>query len=224
MPTASKPSSEVVEFEVRKPPPAATKPITAAPTPPKPQPRKVAMIKRPALLPPEAPRPNREQPKPSAEPPKPVFGITMESTVEGDSSVSVPVGNTTMIDPRKSAPHTSPPPPLQPAARRGETQPVSELYIKELPYIDNEKCQRSVPYPEEAFQLGIEGEVLLRVELDEKGQVRDIKVTKGVGHGLDQAAIHALKHKCKFTPAIATDGKPVPYVIPKYSFTFELAR
>src|SRR6266480_1502711 len=52
------------------------------------------------LPPPVAPPPNAEPPKqPPKEPPKPVFGVTMSSTTEGDSSISVPVGNTTMIDP-----------------------------------------------------------------------------------------------------------------------------
>ena len=67
----------------------------------------------------------------------------------------------------------------------------------------------TIQYPAEAEQLGIEGDVKLRVELDERGKVHGIKVTSGLGHGLDQAAVFALTHRCKFTPAIATDGKPV---------------
>ena len=81
-----------------------------------------------------------------------------------------------------------------------------------------------VPYPDEAAQLGIEGTVRLRIELDERGHVHDIKVLSGLGHGLDRAALYALKYKCKFSPAIATDGKAVPYVIQEYKFNFELPK
>ena len=54
--------------------------------------------------------------------------------------------------------------------------------------------------------------------------MHDIKVLSGLGHGLDQAAMYALKNRCRFTPAIATDGKAVPYVIPSYTFHFEIPR
>jgi protein TonB len=146
----------------------------------------------------------------------------MESTTTGDANMAVPIGNTTAIDPRKSG--NGPPgaggagPPVP------EYKPVSELYVKTMPDIDSEACGKSVTYPAEAEQLNIEGEVILRVELDEKGHVHGLKVLKGLGHGLDEAAMQALKHKCRFSPAIATDGKPVPYVIQSYKFTFQIER
>jgi len=214
-----------VEMEVRKrvPPP----PPKAEVVPPPPPERKVIPKKIKVAEPtPTPPPPNaKPPPEPPKEPPKPVFGVTMSSTTEGDSSVAMPVGNTTMIDPSKSGKGpvvplpAAPPPPPKP-----EYKPVSELYIKSRPDIDADACGRSVPYPSEAEQLGIEGDVKLRIELDEKGHVHGIKVTSGQGHGLDQAAVFALTHKCKFTPAIATDGKPVSYVIPQYVFHFELPR
>jgi len=176
--------------------------------------------------PPTPPPPNaKPPPEPPKEPPKPVFGVTMSSTTEGDSSMAVPVGNTTMIDPAKSGKGpavplpAAPPPPPKPSY-----QPVSELYIKKMPDIDSDACGRTIQYPAEAEQLGVEGDVKLRVELDDKGHVHGIKVLSGLGHGLDQAAVYALTHRCKFTPAIATDGKPVAYVIPSYVFHFEIPR
>jgi TonB family protein len=152
----------------------------------------------------------------------------MESTTTGDSSVSVPVGNTTMIDPKKSAPHNSAPAPL-PAALpppKPVYQPVSDLYIKKMPEIDDDGCGRSVRYTREAEELGIEGTVKLRISLDERGHIHDIKVIQGLGHGLDEAVVRAFKsmRECKFSPAFANDGKPVPYVIPTYTFHFELPR
>jgi TonB family protein len=150
----------------------------------------------------------------------------MESTTEG-SSFSVPVGNTTMIDPAKSGKGSATPlPAAPPAPPKPSYQPVSELYIKTMPDIDGEACGRSIPYPPEAEQLGIEGVVHLRIELDEKGHVHAVKVTSGLGHGLDQAALFAMTHRaeCRFKAAVTTDGKAAPFVINDYKFTFEIPR
>ena len=224
----------VVEVDVKKitpPPPKITPP--EPPKPPEPEPPRKVVMKQKNLPPPPptaAPPPNATPPKePPKEPPKPVFGVTMESTTEGDSSFSVPVGNTTMIDPSKSGKHDGkalplPAAPAAPAKPAETYKPVSELYIKTMPDIDGEACAKTIQYPSDAEQLGIEGDVKLRVSLDEKGKVHDIKVLSGLGHGLDEAAVFALRHKCKFTPAFATDGKPAAYIIPAYVFHFEIPR
>src|SRR6185295_17252074 len=83
-------------------------------------------------------------------------------------------------------------------------QPVSELFIKKMPDIDSEACGRSISYPDEATQLGIEGDVKLQISLDDKGHVHDIKVVAGLGHGLDQVAIKAMKYSpaCRFSAAV----------------------
>jgi protein TonB len=219
----------VVEVEVRKPPPPV-KPLTPPPQPPPPEPPKKVVRHLPP--PPAAtPPPNVEPPKqPPKEPPPPVFGVNMDSTTEGDSSFTVPVGNTTMIDPAKSGKGKPVAPlPAAPAAGTGSGgfHPASELEIKELPDIDGEACGRAVPYPEEAKELGIEGEVKLRIEVDEKGGIHDIKVIKGLGHGLDQAVIYGFRHlaACRFTkPARRANGSATAYVIPVYSFRFTLER
>jgi protein TonB len=212
-----------VEVDVRKkvPPPP---PKIEMPPPPKIEPKVIP--KKVKIETPVAPPPNAKPPEePPKEPPKPVFGVTMSSTTEGDSSISVPVGNTTMIDPKKSGKGPVVPLPAAPPPQAApEYKPVSELYIKKMPEIDSDACGRTIQYPAEAEQLGIEGDVKLRVELDDKGKVHAIKVTTGLGHGLDQAAVFALTRRCKFTPAIATDGKPVAYVIPSYVFHFEIPR
>jgi tol-pal system protein YbgF len=91
-----------------------------------------------------------------------------------------------------------------------------------MPDVDADVCLRSVDYPADALKLGIEGDLTLRVELDETGHVHGARVVSGLGHGLDDAAIFALTHKCKFTPAIAKDGTPVAYVIPRFVVHFEI--
>jgi periplasmic protein TonB len=223
VPERPTPRPQWVEVDMRKkvPPPP---PKIEVPPPPKIEPKVIP--KKVKIETPVAPPPNAKPPEePPKEPPKPVFGVTMSSTTEGDSSIAVPVGNTTMIDPKKSGHGPVVPLPAAPPPQSApEYKPVSELYIKKMPDIDSDACGRSIQYPAEAEQLAIEGDVKLRVELDDRGKVHGIKVTSGLGHGLDQAAVFALTHRCKFSPAIATDGKPVSYVIPQYVFHFEIPR
>jgi TonB family protein len=46
-------------------------------------------------------------------------------------------------------------------------------------------------YPSEARKLRIEGEVLLSVVFEASGRVRVLRVLRGLGHGMDQAAVRA---------------------------------
>jgi TonB family protein len=62
-------------------------------------------------------------------------------------------------------------------------------------------------YTSEARQLKVEGEVLLNVVFTADGQIRVLKVVRGLGHGLDEAALHAAQG-VKFTPAMR-DGHPI---------------
>ncbi|HMY59708.1 MAG TPA: energy transducer TonB, partial [Pseudomonadota bacterium] len=62
-----------------------------------------------------------------------------------------------------------------------------------MPTIDADECGRGVPYPEEARAKGIEGNVILRVSVTESGKVHDVKVIKGLGYGLDEAAVAAIR-------------------------------
>lgn len=214
------PTTIEVEMRTPKPPPP---PITQpeAPKPP-PPPKVVQKVKQ---APPPTPTPAAEPPKEPPKEVKPVFGMT-ETMTNDDSNVAMPQGNTTMIDPKNSG-HGKPTPlPAAPPAPAPKPayKPVADLYVAKLPDIDGEACARMVSYPSEAEQLGVEGEVKLRVALDESGHVHDIKVLHGLGHGLDQAAVNALRYKCHFKPAIGTDGKPVAYVIQSYVWNFELPR
>jgi TonB family protein len=61
-------------------------------------------------------------------------------------------------------------------------------------------------YTEEARQLRIEGEVLLEVVLEASGQLRVIKVVRGLGYGLDESAIRAAE-QIHFKPA-SQNGQP----------------
>ena len=64
-------------------------------------------------------------------------------------------------------------------------------------------------YTDEARKLGIEGEVLVEVAFLASGQVRAVRVMKGLGHGLDEAALHAAE-QIRFKPALQ-DGHAVDF-------------
>lgn len=235
MPPPAPAGPKTVEFEVKKSEPPPEPPKLTPPEPPKPPepppPERKVIPKLKQAPPPDAPPPPNQQPpkEPPKNPVQPVFGVTMDSVVEGDSGIAVPVGNTTMMDPKKSRIATGPVQPLAaapPPVAKPSYAPVSDLYVKTLPEIDGEACGNSVKYPDEALRAGIEGTVTLRIELDESGKVHGIRVLKGLGHGLDEYATQTMKTRpeCRFKPAVATDGKAVPYVIRNYAFRFELPR
>ncbi len=62
-------------------------------------------------------------------------------------------------------------------------------------------------YTEQARQLKLEGEVLLEVTFGANGQLHVNRVLRGLGHGLDEAAI-AAANQMRFKPALG-NGQPV---------------
>ena len=64
-------------------------------------------------------------------------------------------------------------------------------------------------YTEEARRLGLEGEVLIQVVFPASGPVRVIRVTKSLGHGLDEAAVRAAQ-QIRFKPALQ-QGRAVDF-------------
>src|SRR5208282_3777695 len=71
-------------------------------------------------------------------------------------------------------------------------------------------------YTEEARNLKLEGEVLLEVEFGASGQLHVNRVVRGLGHGLDEAAI-AATNKMRFKPASrngqAMDSTAIVHVV-----------
>jgi TonB family protein len=61
-------------------------------------------------------------------------------------------------------------------------------------------------YTDEARSLKIQGEVLLEVVLEASGRLRIVRVVRGLGHGLDDAAVRAAE-QIRFKPALR-DGQP----------------
>jgi TonB family protein len=71
-------------------------------------------------------------------------------------------------------------------------------------------------YTDEARNLKLEGEVLLEVQFGANGQVHVNRVVRGLGHGLDEAAV-AAANKMRFKPAMrfgqAMDSTAVVHVM-----------
>jgi protein TonB len=203
------------------PAPAGPAPATLAPKPR----RQLALRTRTAPL----SHPAAETAAPAAPtlaPPKPIFGVSMASTSEVAVGVAVPAGSTTAADPSRAGGaavgHAAGSAPS--GDGEGAYQPASESDVATMPEIDTDACGRTIAYPDEAEQAGIEGDVRLRVALTPEGHVYGVRVLSGLGHGLDRAATEALKHRCRFSPAIGKGGKPVAFVIQSYTFHFQLPR
>jgi TonB family protein len=71
-----------------------------------------------------------------------------------------------------------------------------------------EVLQKPTPvYTDEARKLHIEGEVLLEVQFGASGTLHVLRVVRGLGHGLDEAAVAAAQ-KIRYKPATRA-GQPV---------------
>jgi periplasmic protein TonB len=113
-----------------------------------------------------------------------------------------------------------PAPPAPPAAKKVEVKEPEEpevfIAVEEMPELIGglESVQKLIVYPEIAKKAGIEGRVFVQFVIDEKGNVTNPVVLKGIGGGCDEAALEAVK-KAKFTPG-KQRGRPVKvqYSIP----------
>jgi TonB family protein len=85
-----------------------------------------------------------------------------------------------------------------------QSRPAAQAPAKIVPA---EILSKPTPiYTEEARAKRIEGEVLLQVVLEASGKLRVLKIVHGLGHGLDDAAVHAAE-QIRFKPALQ-DGQP----------------
>jgi TonB family protein len=103
----------------------------------------------------------------------------------------------------------SPPPP--------EGVPSEPLPLLEAPSLADFV---EAPYPEAARAAGLEGSVLLGIEIDASGAVTRVDVLRPAGHGFDEVAAEAAR-QMRFTPARDATG-PVPVVI-EFEYGFSLA-
>lgn len=91
-----------------------------------------------------------------------------------------------------------------PAPPTVQSRPAAQAAAKLVPA---EILSKPTPtYTEEARAQRIEGEVLLEVVLEASGKLHVVRIVRGLGHGLDDAAVHAAE-QIRFKPALK-DGQP----------------
>jgi TonB family protein len=91
-----------------------------------------------------------------------------------------------------------------PAPPTVQSRPAAQANAKIVPA---EILSKPVPvYTEEARAKRIEGEILLEVVFEASGKLRVLRIVRGLGHGLDDAAVHAAE-QIRFKPALK-DGQP----------------
>lgn len=102
-----------------------------------------------------------------------------------------------------------PPPP--PQATQDESEPEEGFYVivEQMPELIGglQALQREVRYPERALRANIQGRVYVQFVVNERGEVENPRVVRGIGGGCDEEAIRVVK-LAKFTPGMQR-GRPV---------------
>jgi len=103
-----------------------------------------------------------------------------------------------------SRPRFSQPPPAPPAVA---TPRITSFYMPS--------------YTKQAREKGIEGDLIVTAIFQRNGKIKDVKVERGLGSGLDERAKEAVK-KTKFEPALL-GAEPVDVQL-EIAFNFKLAK
>lgn len=155
-------------------------------------------------LPHEMPKPQQKAIRKQA-----VFGASRKTLTE-ENGQTVKAGNTVAKTPDQTKLKTDDPDALP--------IPAEEFLVSKMPKLLSEV---RIDYPPEAKRKGIQGAVVFDILIDAAGKVRDVKLIEGLGYGLDEAALAAIKG-FSFEPASIED-KPVAVRI-RYAYRFILER
>ncbi|QPH37648.1 M56 family metallopeptidase [Pedobacter endophyticus] len=71
-----------------------------------------------------------------------------------------------------------------------------------------EYLSRSIRYPQAAQENNLQGKVFLSFIVEKSGDLSDIKITRGLGNGMDEEAVRVLTNSPKWIPGMS-DGKTV---------------
>jgi TonB family protein len=123
--------------------------------------------------------------------------VTLEGFRSGISTTATRVGRDRPQGEVRQGAFELPPPKITPGPPRARTvvKPDTPVQILSKP---------RPAYTEDARRLGLEGEVLLEVLFEATGDLRVLRVVRGLGHGLDEAAMRAAKG-ILFRPALLDD-------------------
>ncbi|HEY2899275.1 MAG TPA: energy transducer TonB [Polyangia bacterium] len=207
-------SPRKIAIRVIAPPPPAEpppEPAKAAPVPAEPKPvareRPRARPQAANQQPPTESPPPQPSPSPGDNTGMPVFGVSMESTSQAGQGPALPIGGPSgpaVVGGGRKAP-----------AKGAEGPPVAEYEVTTMP-LPQGRCVGK--YTDEAREAAIEGTVVLELVVGSDGRPRDIHVVSGLGYGLTEAAIAALK-SCRFSPG-QKNGLAVPVRLREFKIRF----
>lgn len=133
-------------------------------------------------------------------PPVPVEVPNDEIIEDIDIMINAELDFGTMLD--------IPPPPQAP---QEEAEPEDDFFIivEQMPELIGglEALHREIRYPERALRANIQGRVHVQFIVNERGEVENPQVIRGIGGGCDEEAIRVVKF-AKFTPGMQR-GRPV---------------
>ncbi len=215
---------DLVEFEL----PPEPEPEPPKPPEPEPEPEPTPEVK--PVVPPSkvaTPKPDRAvkaapvSDKPDADEPPPPFRMDQSMTPQAGSPVSVNVGTPGGVpggtgDPKSKGTGSRPKDAPVGDGNAAPWEPRGELYIRDLPQVlsvPQEQCPA-------VQELGIEGVVILTVQVRRDGSIKDVKISKDIGHGCGKVAARALR-RARFKPAVATNGQPADFEL-RYEYEFQL--
>jgi protein TonB len=210
-------AKRIISLRVVSPPPSLEPPPEPPAAPQASAPKQVRHVPSHvhAASPPPADLPEQESPPPerpslaNTGPAGPVFGVTMESTSQAGRGPSMPIGNS------GGAVGASDDGVEHGGGTKGALAPVPAYQVTIMP-LPQGRCVGK--YTEEAKRAAIEGTVILDLTVSETGRTRDIHVVSGLGHGLTEAAVAAIK-ECRFSPG-EKDGTPVPVRVRGFKIRF----
>ena len=196
---------EILQMTVIKPAPKEV------PKPPPPKPIDLTKRKRPPPLT-TPPPPNTSKGEAPAKKARPVFGISMSSTVAPGqgAGMTVRVGNTIMKEPEKD---------FTPPEEVEDYAPVALHTVTRRPKPPPGGCPKEA-YPESAKALRVEGSIRVELEIRADGTVGEVLILRGLGHGLDEAAVRGLK-RCRFEPAMIGERPVATRIQTSYTFIYE---
>ncbi len=195
----------------------------AAPEPPPPVakkvPKKPLRPKKTIIIPPAATEVSNEprpiEPERVTEEAPPTFGLKAAAPepAKSPAAVILPSGNSLATKATAKTPAGG--------AGSAEKSPKPRFVAAEtLSALPKTRGPCTIPFPEEAERLGQEGDVVLSLDIDERGKVTRVKLLKGVSPLLDQAAIRGIEG-CSFIPA-QSGGENVAVVGLTYRYSFVL--
>ncbi len=143
----------------------------------------------------------QESVPPPPRPPVPVAVPNTEIIEDVDINIDAEIDFSSQMD-------MPPPPPQEEEATEDEEDDFFVL-VEEMPELIGglQALQKEVEYPERALRANIEGRVYVQFIVNEKGEVENPKVVRGIGGGCDEEALRVVK-LAKFKPGMQR-GRPV---------------